>query len=87
MPIIVIRYLLERLDEATALELSRTGQLANCSLTTFVHDGDGVLQLDKDGWTAPLEHEQTPITEEPDAPVAPRWFPRPRPARRLAVIR
>jgi broad specificity phosphatase PhoE len=72
VPIIITRYLLERLDEATALELSRSGRLANCALTTFVRDDDGVLQLDKDGWTAPLEREQTPITEEPDAPVAPR---------------
>ena len=72
VPIIITRYLIERLDEATALELSRSGQLANCSLTSFVRDGDAGLRLDKEAWTVPLEREQTPITEESDAPVAPR---------------
>ena len=72
VPIIITRYLLERFDEGTALELSRSGQLANCSLTTYVRDGDGPLRLDREAWTAPLEREQTPVTEESDAPVAPR---------------
>ena len=72
VPIIITRYLLERLDETTALELSKSGQLANCSLTTYVRDRDGRLRLDKEAWTAPLEREQTPVTEETDAPVAPR---------------
>jgi len=72
VPIIITRYLLERFDEATALELSRSGLLANCSLTTYVRDGDGPLRLDREAWTAPLEREQTPVTEESDAPVAPR---------------
>ena len=72
VPIIITRYLLERLDEGMALALSRSGKLANCSLTTYVRDGDARLRLDKEAWTAPLEREQIPVTEEPDAPVAPR---------------
>ena len=36
VPIIIMRYLIERLDEAAALQLSRSARIANCSLTTFV---------------------------------------------------
>ena len=72
VPIIVIRYLVEGLDERTALELSRSGSLANCSLTTYGRGPDACLHLERDAWTAPLEQQQAPITEQPDAPVAPR---------------
>ncbi len=72
VPIIITRYLVERLDEGTALELSRSGTLANCSLTTYIRDDQGGLLLERDAWTAPLQQEQAVITDEPDAPVAPR---------------
>jgi broad specificity phosphatase PhoE len=72
VPIIITRYLVERLDEAEALALSSAGHLANCSLTTFVRDEERRLRLDLDAWTVPLRQEHTPITEEPDAPVASR---------------
>jgi len=71
VPIIITRYLVEKLDEDAALELSRSGRLANCSLTTYVR-ADGELRLDRDAWTVPLEDFDTPITDEPDAAVAPR---------------
>ena len=72
VPIIITRYLIERLDEATTLELSRSGRLANCSLTTYVRTGDAGLRLDLDAWTAPLEEKEARLTDEPDAAVAPR---------------
>jgi len=72
VPIIITRYLVERLDEDGALDLSRSGRLANCSLTTYVRDHDGELRLDRDAWTVPLEEEDAPVTDEPDAAVAPR---------------
>jgi len=71
VPIIVLRYLIERLDEQGALALSRAARLANCSLTTYVRDDHG-LRLDLDAWTAPLEEQRTPVTEEPDDAVASR---------------
>lgn len=71
VPIIIMRYLIERLDEQAALELSRSRRLANCSLTTFERRGDG-LRLERDAWVAPLETSNAPITDEPDAAVAPR---------------
>ena len=71
VPIIIIRYLVERLDEPAALELSAHGRLANCSLTAYDRTATG-LRLVHDAWTAPLETEEAPVTEEPDAAVAPR---------------
>jgi 2,3-bisphosphoglycerate-dependent phosphoglycerate mutase len=72
VPIIVFRYLLERLDESQALELSRSARLANCSLTTFSRDHESRLRLERDAWTASLEQQNAPVTDEPDAAVAPR---------------
>jgi broad specificity phosphatase PhoE len=72
VPIIITRYLVERLDERTALELSAGGRLANCSLTTYVRDDDRRLRLERDAWTVPLHQENAPITDAPDAAVASR---------------
>ena len=71
VPIIITRYLVERLDEQAALVLSRSGRLANCSLTSYVREDAG-LRLEHDAWTVPLEEEKAPVTEEPDAPIASR---------------
>ena len=72
VPIIITRYLVEHLDEQAALALSRSGRLANCSLTTYVPADGGGLRLDLDAWTAPLEERSAPVTDEPDAAVASR---------------
>jgi 2,3-bisphosphoglycerate-dependent phosphoglycerate mutase len=72
VPIIITRYLVERLDERAALALSESGRLANCSLTAYVRGSDGTLRLERDAWVAPLEERAAPVTEEPDAAVAPR---------------
>jgi broad specificity phosphatase PhoE len=69
--VIIWRYLVEDLDEKAALALSRDHPLANCALTTYVTVDDHLV-LDRDGWTAPLEAEDVTVTEEHDAPVAPR---------------
>lgn len=69
--ILVMRYLLEDLDEATVLGMGG-GQLANCSLTTYRTTPDGRPQAELVGWTAPLEVTHTPVTEEADEHVAPR---------------
>jgi hypothetical protein len=67
-----MRYLIEDLDEKAALGLSAAKTLANCSVTSYVRQTDGTLTLDKDAWVRPLERQHTVVTEEPDAPVAPR---------------
>ena len=69
--IVLMRYLLEDLDEAQALALGG-GLLANCSLTTYTTEEDGSPRLVLDGWTAPLEAANEPVTKERDAPVVPR---------------
>ncbi|MCU1360064.1 MAG: histidine phosphatase family protein [Ilumatobacteraceae bacterium] len=70
--IVIWRYLLDDLVEAEALALSRDHPLANCSLTRYRTGPEGALALDLDAWTAPLEVQEVPVTEEHDAPVAPR---------------
>jgi broad specificity phosphatase PhoE len=72
VPIIITRYLVEELDEAGALELSKSARLANCSLTTYERDAAGVLHLRRNAWVAALEGEEAEVTDEPDAAVAPR---------------
>jgi broad specificity phosphatase PhoE len=72
VPIIIARYLIERLDEQQALEISRFGRLANCSLTSYRRAADQALRLDHDAWTAPLERSAAPVTEESDSAVGPR---------------
>jgi broad specificity phosphatase PhoE len=69
--ILMMRYLLEDLDEPTVLGMGG-GQLANCSLTSYRTDDEGHPQLELVGWTAPLERTSTPVTAEPEDPVAPR---------------
>ena len=69
--IVLMRYLMEDLDEKEALALGG-GRIANCSLTTYITQKDGIPRLELAGWTAPLEDANEPVTEAPDAPVAPR---------------
>jgi broad specificity phosphatase PhoE len=69
--ILMMRYLLEDLDEPTVLAMGG-GQLANCSLTTYRTDDEGHPQLERVGWTVPLEESSTPVTRAPEEPVAPR---------------
>jgi broad specificity phosphatase PhoE len=70
--IVIWRYLIDDLDERQALALSREHPLPNCSLTRYRSGVDDALHLDLDAWTVPLEVEDVAITEDHDAPVAPR---------------
>lgn len=69
--IVIMRYLLEQLDEAETLALGG-GRYANCSLTTYVTASDGSPRHELDGWTAPLEEAREVVTDAPDAHVGPR---------------
>ena len=69
--IVLMRYLMEDLDEKQALALGG-GKIANCSLTTYITQADGSPRLELEAWTIPIEAAQELVTEEPDAPVAPR---------------
>jgi broad specificity phosphatase PhoE len=71
----MFRYVLEHLDEATVLAQSRERELANCSITTFVHDPKlgrhGGMRLDRYDDDVALAEEGTPSTAEADEPSAP----------------
>ncbi len=70
------RYLLERLDESTILEYDRSGDVPNCSVTSYSFDPTqgkrGKLQLKLVNFVAPLEAAGTPITVSKDVPAAPK---------------
>jgi broad specificity phosphatase PhoE len=71
----MFRYVLEHLTEAEVLAMSRSRELANCSVTTFVRqrgrrtDGMRLVGVDDVG---ALVEEGAPITHEPDVALAPR---------------
>jgi broad specificity phosphatase PhoE len=66
--LMVFRYVLEGLDEATLLEIDRTEQIANASLTCYTRDGAGRLQLRDFNRVDHLLVEDEDVTEEPDVP-------------------
>jgi 2,3-bisphosphoglycerate-dependent phosphoglycerate mutase len=70
--IVIWRYLLDNLDEARTLALSRDHPIGNCSLTRYRTDADDLLRLELDAWTVPLEADGVAVTVERDAAVAPR---------------
>ena len=72
--VLCLRYLLERMTEEQILAIDRAGDVANCSVTAYAYDPavgqDGSLVLAAYNFVAPLEVQDTPVTSEPDAPVA-----------------
>jgi broad specificity phosphatase PhoE len=67
------RYLLERLDERGILEIDRRGDVPNCGVTEYALEaGPRGLRpaLVRANVVAPLHENATPVTVEPDAPVA-----------------
>ena len=71
--VLLVRYVVEGMDEGTVLEIDREAEVANCSVTAYEHDAEaGRLRLVRYNEVAPLEEQDEPVTAEPDAPVAPR---------------
>lgn len=74
--VLCLRYLLEEMDEGKILAIDRAGDVANCSMTTYIFDPaagrQGGLRLLHYNKTAPLEAEGAPVTAEPDRIVAAR---------------
>lgn len=72
--VLCLRYLLEELDEDSILAIDREGDVANCGLTEYRFDAgmgpNGRLVLERYNFTAPVEQEGTPVTAEPDQPLA-----------------
>lgn len=65
--VLCLRYLIEGLDERRILAIDALGDVANCSITQYA--GTELLRYND---TAPLDARATPVTAEPDVPVAPK---------------
>ncbi|WP_409332135.1 histidine phosphatase family protein [Trujillonella humicola] len=66
--IMVFRYVLEELSEQELLDLAERDPIANCSVTRYEADGDGVLRLAEANAVAHLERAAEPVTEEEPVP-------------------
>ncbi|MES2743156.1 MAG: histidine phosphatase family protein [Pseudomonadota bacterium] len=71
-----LRYLLERLDEASILAIDRAADVPNCGVTSYMFDPrlgkHGKLVRDLTNFVAPLEQSGTPVTAQPDMPAGPK---------------
>jgi len=69
-----MRYLMERLDERAILDIDAQGDVPNCGVTGYEFDPSagrrGKLCLSRLNFVAPLRDAATPVTSEPDQPVA-----------------
>ena len=74
--VLCFRYLLDQLSEAQLLEIDREKDVANCGVTTYVvtRDAQGFSKLGLRSYNVvtPLEEAGQPVTQAPDAKVAPR---------------
>jgi broad specificity phosphatase PhoE len=70
------RYLFERLDERTILDIDQSGDIPNCSVTSYEFDATrgkhGKLVPKLVSFVAPLIEAGAPVTAEPDAQAAPK---------------
>lgn len=69
--VLCMRYLLEQMDEKRILDIDAQGDVANCSVTSYAFDEEGVPALQVYNFVAPLLEEGASVTARPDAP-APR---------------
>jgi broad specificity phosphatase PhoE len=74
--VLCFRYLLERMTERQILDIDATGDVANCSVTSYYprRDDAGRVGMTLELWNhvMPLEEAGAPVTAEPDAPAGPR---------------
>lgn len=74
--VLCLRYIIEGLSEEEILAIDREGDVSNCGVTEYRFDPaagkDGGLKLTAYNVTAPLDAEQTPVTDAPDAMIAAR---------------
>ncbi|MDX6229987.1 MAG: hypothetical protein QOI76_3377 [Frankiales bacterium] len=67
--VLLFRYLYDDMDERGVLDLGLTDPVANCSLTSFVSDGER-LRLESYNKVAPLAESSTEVTVEEDEDVS-----------------
>jgi len=74
--VLCFRYLLERMTEEEILEVDRTHEVANCSVTSYAYEPararrGGAMALDEFNFVTPLEEAGARITLAPDDPLKP----------------
>ncbi|QGF24309.1 histidine phosphatase family protein [Raineyella fluvialis] len=69
--IMSFRLVIEGLQEASLLEIDSTVPLPNCSLTTYVREEGGTLELESYADSGPIERSPATSTREPAAGMAP----------------
>jgi 2,3-bisphosphoglycerate-dependent phosphoglycerate mutase len=71
--VLCMRYLLERMTEQQILAIDAQGDVANCGVTTYVHDPDagrhGDMVLSSYNFVAPLERRGVEVRRRPDEQV------------------
>lgn len=71
--VLCMRYLLEHMTEEQILTIDRQSEVANCSVTSYVHDATagprGQLRMELFNFVAPLEEAGASVTSSPDAKV------------------
>jgi broad specificity phosphatase PhoE len=71
--VLCLRYLIEELTEDEILAIDRSGEVANCGVTSYTLDRHaapgGKLRLDAYNFVAPLEQAGAPVTSRPDTPA------------------
>ena len=71
--VLLIRYVLEGMDEHLVLALDADAEVINCSVTSFRYDEEaGRLVLERYNEATPMEDQDETVTAEPDAPHARR---------------
>ncbi len=70
--VLCLRYLIEELTEDEILAIDRSGEVANCGVTSYTLDRSaapgGKLRLDTYNFVAPLEKAGAQVTSRPEAP-------------------
>ena len=72
--VLCFRYLLEKLTEEEILRIDNEHNIANCSVTSYLRTSiaDGKWTPELFNFTAPVSEGGEAVTNEPDAPVAPK---------------
>ncbi len=70
--VLLVRYVVERMDEKQILAIDAEGDVANCSVTSYRYAGGPTMVLERYNELTPLEEQDEPVTDEPDVPGAPR---------------
>jgi probable phosphoglycerate mutase len=70
--VLLVRYVVERMDEKQILAIDKKGDVANCSVTSYRYRGGPAMELEHYNTTTHLEQENEPVTAESDVPRAPR---------------